>query len=740
MRRTRELVTVVSVVVLGLFGSAWAENGEVAFRGTVTVGEQHDVVPVCYGDYFVEVEVDEVLADPNAAFGGVTTVEVCYADAHDLEAGDEVEVYGYYWGGTCPRQYCGRVAASDESYYIELASLIDSRTAFTYQGRLTESGGAADGLYDFRFVLYDHPDPGAGTQVGEPYYADEVDVTDGYFTVLVNFGAEVFDGEPRWLEVAVKPALTDMLHVVLEPRQQITPTPYAIHASSGGSGGGGGGDGAGWAISGDDLYSVPPGNVGIGTSAPTEKLHVVGNVRIEGTSPAWLHLIAGLGDDAGVGFGTAGIGSNWWEVLRDGSSSDFLIRESFPYPPFTGASVAIEAGTGNVGIGTTSPTAKLVVVGGTKVLTADSGIDNGLRIYNTDGSMWYGMLGWYGNNLKLQANGGRDVKVVNGANKGIIVKDVSGRVGIGTTDPAAPLHVQKEGAGRQLAAYFNNPTDGADSEVEIQFGLGKMLPSGWSLKASSGLFNIANVAVFPPALSISSVGKVGIGTTEPFAQLDVRRPGAGRQLAAYFANPSDAKGSEVEVQFGVGTALPSGWSMRATSGSFTIGDVAVFPPAVTVRSTGNVGIGDTDPTYRLELPNVAGTSGRGRANSWVTYSSRRWKTNIRPIDDAMEKVKQMRGVYFDWQADGRGDIGMVAEEVGAVVPEVVDYEENGTDARSLAYGRLVAVLVEALKEQEQRIAELEEAVARNEELERRVRSLELAAKAEPVGVGKGVQQ
>jgi len=657
MKRTRMLV--ILVLALGMVSSAWAQNGEVKFRATVTVDEQHDVVPVCYGDYFVEVEVDKVLDDPDAVFGGVTTVEVCYEDAHGLKVGDEVEVYGYYWGAICPKQYCGRVQVSDTSYYIELASLIDARTAFTYQGRLTEDDGPADGLYDVRFTLYDHPDQGLGTQVGEPYYVDEVDVTDGYFAVLVNFGDEVFDGEPRWLEIGVRPALADMLHVVLEPRQQITPTPYALYANSGGSNGGGGSDGN-WAVSGDDLYSVPPGNVGIGTDTPAEKLHVVGNVQVEGTSPAWLYLISGFGDDAGVSFATNGVGASGWEMLRDGGSSDLLIRESMPYPPFSRNSVAIEAGTGNVGIG--------------------------------------------------------------------------------TTEPAAPLHVQKQGEGRQLAAYFNNPTDGADTEVEIQFGLGKMLPSAWSLKASSGLFNIANVAVLPPALSIRSTGKVGIGTTDPFAQLDVIRPGAGRQLAAFFRNPTDGKDAEVEVQFGLGTKLPSGWSMRAASGSFTIGNVAVFPPAITIESTGGVGIGDTDPTYRLELPNQSSTAGRGRANAWVTYSSRRWKTNIRPIGDAMEKVKQMRGVYFDWKADGRSDVGMVAEEVGAVVPEVVDFEDNGTDARSLAYGRLVAVLVEALKQQEQRISELEQEVARHEELEKRIRLLELAVQRQSIVAGKAVQQ
>jgi len=81
-------------------------------------------------------------------------------------------------------------------------------------------------------------------------------------------------------------------------------------------------------------------------------------------------------------------------------------------------------------------------------------------------------------------------------------------------------------------------------------------------------------------------------------------------------------------------------------------------------------------------------------------SSRRWKTNIAPIENALDTVKRLRGVTFDWKEDGRSDIGLIAEEVGEVLPELVEFEENGTDARSVAYGQMVAVLIEAIKAQQ----------------------------------------
>lgn len=130
---------------------------------------------------------------------------------------------------------------------------------------------------------------------------------------------------------------------------------------------------------------------------------------------------------------------------------------------------------------------------------------------------------------------------------------------------------------------------------------------------------------------------------------------------------------------------------------------------------GNVGIGTSTPGNILTIQQ--GSTTDPIADAWMTYSSFRWKTNIRPIGDALEKILRLRGVYFEWKKDGKHDIGMIAEEVGEVIPEVVQYEDNKRDAKSLDYGRLVAVLVEAVKAQQQEILELKKRLG---EIEKRI--------------------
>ncbi len=117
----------------------------------------------------------------------------------------------------------------------------------------------------------------------------------------------------------------------------------------------------------------------------------------------------------------------------------------------------------------------------------------------------------------------------------------------------------------------------------------------------------------------------------------------------------------------------------------------------TGSSAVNVGIGTAAPS---NVFTIASGAGHAIADGWDTYSSRRWKTNIQPLHGALGKVEQLRGVSYDLKASGKHEVGVIAEEVGAVVPEIVSWDKNGKDAQGVDYGRLTALLIEATKEQQ----------------------------------------
>jgi len=75
-------------------------------------------------------------------------------------------------------------------------------TAFTYQGRLTAGGSVAQGIYDFRFAVHDAESGGA--QVGVTLTNAAVSVSNGLFTVTLDFGVGIFAGDSRWLAIGVR--------------------------------------------------------------------------------------------------------------------------------------------------------------------------------------------------------------------------------------------------------------------------------------------------------------------------------------------------------------------------------------------------------------------------------------------------------------------------------------------------------------------------------------------------------
>ncbi len=101
-------------------------------------------------------------------------------------------------------------------------------SAFTYQGRLLENGGPANGQYDLRFGLFLVD---AGGSPGVPLRTNAaVTVSNGSFVAMLDFGTNVFAGSACWLEIGVRAAGSETEFVTLNPRQALTATPYAIHS------------------------------------------------------------------------------------------------------------------------------------------------------------------------------------------------------------------------------------------------------------------------------------------------------------------------------------------------------------------------------------------------------------------------------------------------------------------------------------------------------------------------------
>lgn len=113
----------------------------------------------------------------------------------------------------------------------------------------------------------------------------------------------------------------------------------------------------------------------------------------------------------------------------------------------------------------------------------------------------------------------------------------------------------------------------------------------------------------------------------------------------------------------------------------------------------NVGIGTSSPLFSFDV------SGTIRAtNDIIAFSDARVKENIETISDATEKVRFLRGVTFNKINESKRTMGVIAQEVEAILPEVVYTDENGMKA--VAYGNMVGLLIEAVKEQQHEIQQL----------------------------------
>jgi hypothetical protein len=113
--------------------------------------------------------------------------------------------------------------------FFPVEPLLAQGTAFTYQGRLNDGAAPANGSYDLTFALFNTNI--TGTPLVGPVTNSAVAISNGLFTVMIDFGSSVWNGQTNWLEIGVRTNGASGF-TTLAPRQQVTPTPYAITAAA----------------------------------------------------------------------------------------------------------------------------------------------------------------------------------------------------------------------------------------------------------------------------------------------------------------------------------------------------------------------------------------------------------------------------------------------------------------------------------------------------------------------------
>ena len=147
----------------------------------------------------------------------------------------------------------------------------------------------------------------------------------------------------------------------------------------------------------------------------------------------------------------------------------------------------------------------------------------------------------------------------------------------------------------------------------------------------------------------------------------------------------------------------TGTASSLTVGKITITDetsanASYYPMLSVGTSSGNsANVSSTKLTFNP-------STGLLTSTDYNSSSDKRLKTNIKPVENALDKINALRGVSFDWKEGGVKAIGLIAQEAEKVIPEIVSSDENGY--LGIKYNNIIGVLVEAIKDQQKQINNL----------------------------------
>jgi hypothetical protein len=596
--------------------------------------------------------------------------------------------------------------------------------AFTYQGRLTDAGNPANGTYQLQFRLF--PTATGGTPVGPLLTGLVVQVNDGLFTARLDFGSAAFDGQPRFLEVGVRPNGSSGAYTILSPRHEITSAPYnvrswsAVQADSATIAADsvqlGGLLFSQYVLTNDprlsDARPPTPGSpnyVQNGTAPQAASFNVSGNGIVGATLSAGVLNAAVRYDILGTrvlaipGTSNLFVGASAGTAVTTGGSNTFV---------GTSAGSAVTASSNNTFVGARA--GQLTTGDKNSFFGTGAGGSNVGGVQNTFVGQGAGFGNTTGsNNTIMGMLAGASSTSANS------ISFFGAFAGENNTAPDNAFFGSQAGRSNTTGDQNNFFGSLAGAANTIGFGnsiFGNHAGSTNVTGANNSFFGAdagrTNTAGGNSFFGRSSGYATTTGGNNVFAGLDSGRfntTGGANVFLGVSAGYNNTSGSNnTFVGIGAGnpdqatqvthsTALGAG-AVVTTSNTIMIGtgiDVAQVPGSLRVSGTLDAITLDTNGQV-----SICQTASHRFA---YCSSSLRYKTDVMPYARGLELVARLRPIAFTWKDGGGRDLGLGAEDVAALEPLLVTRNEAG-EVEGVKYDRVAVILLNAVRAQQAQIA------------------------------------
>ena len=364
-----------------------------------------------------------------------------------------------------------------------------------------------------------------------------------------------------------------------------------------------------------------------------------------------------------------------------------------------------DASAESLGIGTSSPSYSIHTKSSSGGVGLIESTSSNSDLYFKDSGTTYNYsngIGSVGNALRFRSGDGSErMRITSGGN-----------VGIGTGSPQARF---------QVSQAANLSLTNSDAQMRIEgngytgfFGLdGTSFQIGQNSSLRSMTFHSGSG--MPERMRLDASGSLLVGKTGANSNLTGVQAISDGRLFATTSGSYALVGNRLSSDGDIALFQKDGTTVGSigTASSYIYianGDTGIAPVGGTdrllpVNGSGAIRDAAIDMGYSSGRFRDAHFSGTVNAANFNTTSDATLKTNVETLTGSLDAVKSLRGVSFDWLENGGSEIGVIAQEVEAVLPDVVSTNDEGI--KSVKYGNMVAVLIEAIKEQQLRIEALE---------------------------------